>query len=369
MINGNGGGNGGGTGNNNCNNPTNLALNKTTKQHSTQFNASSNRVVDGNPNGDFWGGNSVSLTNWTNNAWWEVDLGEVAEITEIKIWNRTDCCQNILSNYHVLVSDIPFASTNLDATINQNNVDNFLQFNNAGTPSSVAINRTGRYVRVQLSGQGFLALAEVEILGCENSGSSGGGTPNGDCVVSNNLAPFGNATQSSTQFSGNANRAIDDNTEGNFWNNQQSVSLTSWNVNAWWEIDLGEVVDIDEVKIWNRTDCCQDILRNYHVLISDTPFDSKDLDATINQAGVFNDLQNNLAARPSTIPINRSGRYLRIQLAGQGFLSLAEVEIIGCSPSNGFYQNSPFSIQTGKEKLPKKLNSRYFDDGEKNNNH
>ncbi|MEM6965279.1 MAG: acetylxylan esterase [Bacteroidota bacterium] len=336
------GGGGGSSGGGDCNAPTNLALNKTATQHSTQFNAMASRALDGNTNGDFWGGSSVSLTNWVNNAWWEVDLGNVADIEQIKIWNRSDCCQNALSDYQILVSENPFNSTELSSAMNQAGVQSFYQANQAGTPTSVNINATGRYVRIQLEGQGFLALAEVEVLGCEGSsgggGNTGGNNPgnggNSDCNAPSNIAGVGTATQISTQFSGAAARAIDGNTEGSFWNPINSVSLTNWEVNTWWELDLGAVANIEEVKIWNRTDCCTEILKNYHVFISDVPFNSTGLDATINQSGVFDSFQSGVANRPSTVPVNRPGRYLRIQLSDQGFLALAEVEVMGCFVNN-----------------------------------
>lgn len=324
-----------GGGNDNCNTPTNLALNKTATQHSTQFDAEASRAVDGNTNGNFWNANSVSLTNWVNNAWWEVDLGVISEIKEIKIWNRSDCCQGVLSDFYVFVSETPFTSAELSPTIDQAGVQSFYEVNQAGTPTSININGLGRYVRVQLAEQGFLAMAEVEVLGCENGsggGSSGGGNTGGNdnCTSSSNIAGSGTASQISTQFSGEASRAIDGNTEGSFWSPVGTVSLTSWEVNTWWELDLGAIANIEEVKIWNRTDCCEDILKDYHVFISDVPFSSTSLDATINQSGIFNDFQSEAAARPTSLAVNRTGRYLRIQLSDQGFLALSEVEVIGC---------------------------------------
>ncbi|HFC00033.1 MAG TPA: T9SS type A sorting domain-containing protein, partial [Phaeodactylibacter sp.] len=337
------------TGGGNCDTPTNLALNKTATQHSTQFNADASRAVDGNNDGDFWGGNSISLTNWVDNPWWEVDLGTVAQIQTIKIWNRTDCCQSILSDYHVLVSDVPFTSTSLDAAINQNGVGDFLEMGSAGTPTTININRNGRYVRIQLAGQGFLGLAEVEVLGCTGGNTGGGGTGS-SCTSPSNIASVGTAIQSSVQFEGTANKAIDGNTIGAFWDLSRPVSLTNWEDNAWWEIDLGAVADINELKIWNRNDCCENILKNYYVLVSDVPFTSSNLNTSINQSGVFSELQTTEAARPSTIAINRTGRYLRIQLQGQGFLALSEVEIMGCI-SNGINNNPPVFL-TQADALP-----------------
>jgi hypothetical protein len=38
-------------------------------------------------------------------AWWQVDLGGKKKISQIIIYNRTDCCVDRLSNYQVSVSD------------------------------------------------------------------------------------------------------------------------------------------------------------------------------------------------------------------------------------------------------------------------
>src|SRR3954452_15332870 len=45
------------------------------------------------------------------------------------------------------------------------------------------------------------------------------------------------ATQSSTGWGGAASRAVDGNTDGNFFDN--SVTHTLLEANAWWEVDLG----------------------------------------------------------------------------------------------------------------------------------
>jgi hypothetical protein len=63
-----------------------------------------------------------------------------------------------------LVSDTPFASTDLALTIAQSGVSDFA-FNRAPTSTQrVEVNRTARHVRVQLSGTNYLAIAEVEIF-------------------------------------------------------------------------------------------------------------------------------------------------------------------------------------------------------------
>jgi arylsulfatase A-like enzyme len=91
---------------------------------------------------------------------------------------------------------------------------------------------------------------------------------------------------------------------------------------AWWEVDLGEQIDIETIRIWNRTDCCAVRLSRYWVLVSDHP------DAAPGEAGTFAHLEMDPAGSPSQIAVGASGRYVRVQLSGNGLLSLAEVEVL-----------------------------------------
>ncbi len=141
-----------------------LALGKTATQSSTNSGTAS-LAVDGNIDGNYYNG-SVTYTNYEYHAWWEVDLGAQAYISNIEVWNRTDCCSERLSNYYVLVPDDPFTSQDLDTTLNQSGVSNFYQGGQAGSPTTIAINRTGRYVRVQLGNSTTsLQINEVEVWG------------------------------------------------------------------------------------------------------------------------------------------------------------------------------------------------------------
>ena len=110
------------------------------------------------------------------------------------------------------------------------------------------------------------------------------------------------------------------------------ISHTQNDINAWWELDLGRVVDIDSVVIFNRTDCCTERLSDFHLLVSNQPFNSKDLDSTIAQAGVFNRVVNGAAESQTDLVVSRSGRYLRVQLDSgnnPGALHMAEVQVFG----------------------------------------
>ncbi len=141
----------------------NVAIDKNAKQSTTVLNALASRAVDGNTNGN-WAAGSVTHTDATPTPWWEVDLGEVVDIANIRVWNRTDCCGERLSNFYVLVSEKPFAAPDLNSTINQPGVSAFPAPSQGGTPSIFSIGKPGRYVRVQLVGTNNLSLAEVEIM-------------------------------------------------------------------------------------------------------------------------------------------------------------------------------------------------------------
>ena len=136
----------------------NVAAGKAATQSSTWGGISASNAVDGNTNGNYF-----SHTDYNNQAWWQVDLGASYSLEEIKIWNRTDCCQERLSNFYVLVSDTPFVSTDLATARNQAGVSSYYVSGQAGTPTNLSAWRTGRYVRVQLVGANYLSLAEVQV--------------------------------------------------------------------------------------------------------------------------------------------------------------------------------------------------------------
>jgi hypothetical protein len=94
-----------------------------------------------------------------------------------------------------------------------------------------------RYVRIELPGHDrVLSLAEVMVFG-----------------VDENLAPTGEASQSSTALGGVAKLAIDGKTNGNF-EKGKTTTQTEASDNPWWELDLKGLQTIERVVVWNRTD-------------------------------------------------------------------------------------------------------------------
>ena len=70
--------------------------------------------------------------------------------------------------------------------------------------------------------------------------------------------------------------ANDGNTDGD-WRND-SVTHTELDTNAWWQLDLGSVEQVDHILIWNRTDCCGERLAPFHVFWSEAPLRSDEVD-------------------------------------------------------------------------------------------
>ena len=137
------------------------------------------------------------------------------------------------------------------------------------------------------------------------------------------------ATQSSTGFGGDASRAVDGITNGDF--GAGSVTHTSMSPidnNPWWQIDLGAAQSVGTIKVWNRTDCCSTRLSNFYVLASATPFTSTDPVATASQPGVWSSYQAGAVGQSLTLPVGMNAEYIRVQLMGNSRpLSLAEVQV------------------------------------------
>jgi hypothetical protein len=301
---------------------TNLAQGRVATQSSTLAGyptAGANTAVDGNPDGNFFNG-SVTATNADLNAWWQVDLGASAGVSSVVIFNRTDCCGTRLSDYWVFVSDTPFLPTDTPATL-QGRAGTFgsHQTSTPNPSTIVSVGAQGRYVRVQLTGSNYLSLAEVQVFG------TGGAPPPTD------LAQGQSATQSSTlpgYASTAAAAAVDGNTDGNFFHG--SVTATNLDQNAWWQVDLGASTAVGSIVVWNRTDCCGTRLSDYWVFVSDTPFLATDTPATLQaRPGTFSSRQTTAPNPSTTVPIGAPGRYVRVQLTGANYLSLAEVQVFG----------------------------------------
>ena len=140
----------------------NVALGKPTTQSSTDFGGVSGRAVDGNTNGQYNAG-SVTHTANESNAWWQVDLQNNETIDSISLFNRTDCCQNRLSNFYVFASADDLTGRTFADIVADAGVDRVQVSGTVGTSVTLNDPLAGRFVRVQLAGGGILSLAEVQV--------------------------------------------------------------------------------------------------------------------------------------------------------------------------------------------------------------
>lgn len=294
----------------------NLARAGTATQSSTYTSGASvheaRYAIDGNTAG------AASLFAHTLNTdpqpWWQLDLGSVQSIEDIQLWNVNDGSESRLNNFFLFVSDVPFTSTTFEGARAQSGVSTYYMSGQAPRSSTWRISRTGRYIRVQLPRPEYLVIPELQVW-----------APVSRQQV--NLAGGRAATQSSDHDGyGRAPGAVNGDTNA-LYRASFSFSHTSEEANAWWELDLGAVQPISSIEIHNRPDSGQDRLSNYYVLVSDVPFASQTLSATLAQSSVARYFLGTWRWI-TTIPLHRTGRYIRIQHNGTAPLVMSEVRVL-----------------------------------------
>jgi hypothetical protein len=111
-------------------------------------------AIDQNTEGDF-DNESVTRTESEYQPWWRLDLKAPVDISEIRIWGRTDASQSLLSNYDLTVLDgngqVVWTSYQADYP------DPMVSLNTGSV--------TGQVVMLQLRDSGVLSIAEVEVFG------------------------------------------------------------------------------------------------------------------------------------------------------------------------------------------------------------
>jgi hypothetical protein len=146
-----------------------------------------------------------------------------------------------------------------------------------------------------------------------------------------NIAEGKSARQSSQFGVSTAAAAVDGITNGNYA--KGSVTHTAQNKNPWWEVDLGSTQKVTSIVVWNRSEYTER-LSNYWVFMSDVPFDATDTLETIkSKPNVWKSYQKTAPCPNFEIQTEgREGRYVRVQLASDGFLSLAELQAFSSAP-------------------------------------
>jgi len=132
----------------------NVAQNGTASQSSTAFGGVASRAIDDDARANYSSG-TTTHTRTENNAWWQVELAETTDITQINIHNRIDdCCFARLGDFTVSVLD-------------QNGNVVYSEFFEGGRVFAslpIRFRASGKTVRVNLP-QGPLSLAEVRVFG------------------------------------------------------------------------------------------------------------------------------------------------------------------------------------------------------------
>jgi len=295
----------------------NLSLGRPVRQSSVDGGGAGDRAVDGLTAGDF-ALQSVAQTQSGSNTWWEVDLQAVQMIGEIEVWPRTDCCTDLLSEFSIIVSDTPFTSDSSVAVIWQAGVSVIhVSWPEPGPgPARVIVDRPGRFLRIQAPQVERLALAEVRVW---KQAVTQGVMPQ-PSALDENIA-VGRPTRQSSSSGQGSELAVDDQTS------DPSFSHTEFEPQPWLEVDLGAARSIGSIEIWNRTSCCVERLQGFYVLVADTPFDVPSLTVAAGRPGVSSYWVPGPAGFPTQLPIGRAGRYVRVQLPGSGYLSIAELRV------------------------------------------
>ena len=296
----------------------NLARLGTASQSSNGAGTVASRGNDGGLGPAFATDKTTTHTVGEAFSWWEVDLGATYELSLVELFSRGDCCSPLrLGDFRVSVLDSPggtvLHSEHFSGDVPQKSVQ----------PFALPDGLLGRVVQVQIvgengglndglnnAGNGILSLREVRVFG------------EADVAPNANLAGlFGVATQSTTRAGSGGNAAqfaIDGSTNGNF--NSGSVTHTNTETAPWWQVDLGDEFELQDITLWNRTDGgLQSRMNAARVSV---------LNGSLTE--VWNET---IVGYPDpdlmlSLPRGTIGQYVRVELAGGGrVLSLAEVQV------------------------------------------
>ena len=280
------------------------------------------RAIDGNYNGSYPGASVTHTSNAEANGWWQVDLGTARPISDITLYNRTDCCGNRLSNYSVLAgNDSGFTTTVYDSGNQTSAAGASISFSSIGVMA--------QYVRVQRNadsldgGNNAISLAEVDVLGAP-------------LVSFTNLALGSMPSQSSTlanPATPDASKAIDGGLANAFGAGSTTHTAPGAGGPVFWETSLASLSSINESALYNRGDCCGDRLSNFRVSIFDGTTEVWGEDYFTgggNASSIF-------SIQEDTGRFIASGDRVRVELigglnngaSGTDVLSLREVEIYG----------------------------------------
>ena len=154
-----------------------LGLDKVSEQSSVYNKRTPELANNGDTSGD--GEQRCIHTQMDQNPWWEVDMGKLAVVHTIVLWNREDvpADPSLGADYYsrrlfpcwIMVSESPFEKStggaNLSKAFNCSVARKKFTAVKRRTTWTLPVNTTGRYIRVQLESTNYLHFAQLEIFG------------------------------------------------------------------------------------------------------------------------------------------------------------------------------------------------------------
>ena len=269
---------------------------------------------------------------------WSTDFGVDHTFNRIIVHNRDSCCANRLSDITVQVFDSGAGEVYNSGVLNAGNGLGSPAFIGVNLPSSV----TGRSVTVSRDpasnpDQGILSIGELQIGAISNVIF-----PLGTDLTRANIFNMSVAqapTSASPPGGGFATNAVDGNL-ANFTHTNANV-----NVDHTWQVDFGEEMLLENISMFNRSNCCGERLRDITVSVLDggggTVFTSALLNpgnalnfSGTNQPGLDVDFSALNGGNPiigQTVVITRTTDAVGPNNDDRSVLSLGEVTIIGGS--------------------------------------
>ncbi|KAI7813883.1 hypothetical protein IRJ41_003631, partial [Triplophysa rosa] len=237
---------------------------------------------------------TCSGTASETDSWWRLDLLNIYNIRTVVVTMRQHCC-----TWHINGAEIRIGNS-LENNGNNNSICAVISKVPAGVPVIYSCHgMEGRYVNVVLPALQNLTVCEVEVYETEN------------------LASKGTATQSSSYTPWVAKSAAD----GQKFDSV--CSITAYESNSWWRMDLLDYYYVGTVIISNRGDCCPDQTNGAEIRIGN----SLENDGNNNPICA---LISDLAVR-STVSYSchgMEGRYVNVVMTGRtSHLTLCEVEV------------------------------------------
>ncbi len=282
--------------------PSNLARRRPAAQSSTNGAGFASLAVDTETSGP------PSTTNSEERPWWKVDLGHERWIGRVAVHRVAEA--GIYPDLRLVFSDAE-----------DRYVSSRVVYGGASALLETTLSVPARFVRVERVGAGVLSLAEVEINESELAGSP-------EALVWLDLAAGAPATQSSTAGVGTADRAND--------GKPDTTSQTNVEDNAWWMVDLGREVRVENVVVDGElTDFDVVLLDENGKIVARRKFEGS-------LAGI------------DEIGVTERAQYVRIELRGRGAVKLTRVSVNTLRPnlalSKDARQSSMLSAGTSASK-------------------